>query len=305
MRKKLLQQQIIQQLTSRYRKYYMNTTRDVRQIELFDVTLRDGLQSTPTLYSLSKKKELLDTIISKESPTKIEVGSLVSEKIVPQMKDSLELYKYAVETYKNHQFFLLIPNMNSLENAISNDAAKNISIPSSVSSSFQYKNLHMTIDDTKKMIQTIPQYEDVKYVKVYLSCVHRCPFEGDIPLSAILNEIDYYAKIEHINELCISDTMANLDSSVYMKIIDHISQHHNTDKFSFHFHVEKHNRKNPKHKHLALVLRHASRCNITKYDVSYLPNIGGCVTTLGRNKNGNITYQLLHDILNDFIYHVI
>ena len=37
MRKKLLQQQIIQQLTSRYRKYYMNTTRNVRQIELFDV----------------------------------------------------------------------------------------------------------------------------------------------------------------------------------------------------------------------------------------------------------------------------
>jgi hydroxymethylglutaryl-CoA lyase len=61
-------------------------------LKLFDVTLRDGLQSIPKMYSLIEKKDMLCDIINTHKPAAIEIGSIVSPKILPQMANSIELY---------------------------------------------------------------------------------------------------------------------------------------------------------------------------------------------------------------------
>ena len=110
-------------------------------LKLFDVTLRDGLQSVSKIYSLTEKKEILYNIIIKR-PQAIEIGSIVSPKILPQMNNSLELYQEAQEynaILENPiDLYLLIPNLKGLELASMNNV-NNFSFITSVSDSFQKK----------------------------------------------------------------------------------------------------------------------------------------------------------------------
>ena len=110
-------------------------------LKLFDVTLRDGLQSVSKIYNLTEKKEILRNIILKR-PQAIEIGSLVSSKILPQMNNSLELYQegkeYNAILGNSIDVYLLIPNLKGLELASMNNI-HNFSFITSVSDSFQKK----------------------------------------------------------------------------------------------------------------------------------------------------------------------
>ena len=48
-------------------------------LRLFDVSLRDGLQSVKRIYSLREKIDILNKIIQ-YNPRSIEIGSIVSKK---------------------------------------------------------------------------------------------------------------------------------------------------------------------------------------------------------------------------------
>ena len=61
----------------------------MEQCQLFDVSLRDGLQGLnkeqQNLFTLDKKIELYNKILSEQNPKNIEIGSIVSSKILPIM----------------------------------------------------------------------------------------------------------------------------------------------------------------------------------------------------------------------------
>ena len=76
---------------------------------LFDVSLRDGIQSIKQRYSLSDKKNIFYKIYNKYNPESIEIGSLVSEKIIPQMSGSLDLFK-SVHTICDKDIYMIIPD---------------------------------------------------------------------------------------------------------------------------------------------------------------------------------------------------
>ena len=151
-----------------------------KKIKYFDVSLRDGLQSQNRIYTLNEKKDLLHKIIDIYKPQSIEIGSLVSSKVLPQMDKSIELYKYAESLNKNIDFYLLIPNEKKLQDSIK-DNVKNISLISSFSNSFQLKNIKRSLYDTKKDLlkinNIILQQNHIKNVKLYLSCFNDCPLE--------------------------------------------------------------------------------------------------------------------------------
>lgn len=98
------------------------------ELKLFDVSLLDGLQSLPGILSLTKKKNILHKIINKYNPESIEVGSIVSDKILPQLKDSKELFKHG-ESIGQENMFLLIPSFkNYIKNMTTSDTKINVKI---------------------------------------------------------------------------------------------------------------------------------------------------------------------------------
>lgn len=277
-------------------------------IKFFDVSMRDGLQSLPPTYTLKHKKIMLNRIITTYNPDALEIGSLVSPKIVPQMKDSYELYKYANKYYvhKNNiyipKFYLLVPPTEKHLEMAKNLNIKNISIMSSVSNKFQEKNVRMSLYETKNNIfkavntsKTLENKNQFDNVKVYLSCITQCPISGKIDNDLIVNELYDYLQNDGINEVCIADTCGKMLYSDFIHIIDYlnIDMKYNLDKVSLHLHCND----NLNYYTINNIIKYAIKNKIYKFDVSCL-DAGGCSVTLTNDElHNNLSYERLYKAL--------
>ena len=73
-----------------------------KNIKIFEVGPRDGLQNTPFNVSIENRVKLIDTL-SDTGIKKIECGSFVSEKWVPQMAGSGQLMRSIKKRKKTGQ----------------------------------------------------------------------------------------------------------------------------------------------------------------------------------------------------------
>lgn len=341
-------------------------------IKLFDVSMRDGLQSLSNIYSMKQKKSMLDAIIHKYRPHRMEVGSIVSTSVLPQMNHSVDLYKYAVSKYRNNKnnkfmerdyniikkkiieneyneklnwcvsdynysfpvnnnnnnnnkyksiinqnktdyicesddnaincdFYLLVPPVKRMVEIAINNNIKNISTITSVSNLFQQKNIKMSCNDTKKALNDLIinnpfQFENIK---LYISCITHCPINGKQDNDYIINEILYYSQLNHINELCLSDTCGTMEFTDFKYILDTLSscmKMSDFNKISLHLHVDEKNIKN-----VNKIIDYSLKNDMYNFDVTSFTDIGGCVVTMDKNKNkinGNLTYNQILEPIN-------
>ena len=270
----------------------MNTTIKTC-VKLFDVTLRDGLQTNKRVFSFKEKKNILDSIMKKYNPPDIEVGSIVSEKILPQMRHSVELYHYGREKYPNSNFYLLVPNYKYLEKGMYM-GIRNYSFITSVSESFQLKNTKMSISKTKeelmKMTNILTESKSNGLKKLYISCINECPIDGKINIKHIVNEILHYSNSYNFDNICISDTCGSLTFKNLTNIIEKCVVNGLDPKIlTIHLHIGE----NDKTK-LKLFVDYLEKNGIITYDVSTLEDSGGCSVTIDEGMTRrNLTY---HDL---------
>ena len=159
----------------------------------FDVTLRDGLQALTKeqqqFFIPVQKLILYLKIKLNYNPVNIEIGSIVSEKVLPIFKDTLGLFEIinnnenynrsVNKLYKNSNLYIVVPNKNKLSNVINNKNINYFSFITSVSNSFQMKNTKMSLKDSDSDIYTMLQeLDDNKnrnvspFIKVYVSCIN-------------------------------------------------------------------------------------------------------------------------------------
>ena len=255
-------------------------------LNLFDVSLRDGLQTWKKIPTLDEKKILLKKIVEISNVKKVEVGSIVSKKIYPQFQDSIELYHYTRKKYNHIEPYLLIPNKKMYDIALHNNI-NNMSFITSVSEAFQEKNTKMNLKNTKEdlkyMINNTPGYK-----KLYISCINECPISGIISTNTITKEILDYIKLP-INEICIADTCGTLKKEVLndiLNIIVPIMQLNNIsiNNLSIHLHKNKNIMETQK------IINYCLENYIRNFDVSYIEG-GGCSVTMGNNTTNNLTYE--------------
>ena len=142
--------------TYTFRKFLVNNNlqkiyQNLGKPKPFDVTLRDGLQALSKdeqeNYKTSNKLDLYYNISFNYKPKNIEIGSIVSEKVLPVFKDTLELFE-RVNKNKKQNIFIVIPNQDKLRSVINNNNIKNFSFITSVSNSFQIKNTKMSLEES-------------------------------------------------------------------------------------------------------------------------------------------------------------
>jgi len=276
---------------------------------LTDVSLRDGLQGlsreAEETFTLNKKKDIFHNIIFNYNPKNIEIGSIVNPKLLPIMSDSLHLYDYAVDFIKNvsktdSNVYILVPNEKGFNIGLSH-GVKNFSFLTSVSNSFQQKNVNKSLLETKKELKKIfTTIESVQKIqpsefktKLYISCITDCPLEGKINNDDIIHEIlYYYADFPNINEFCLSDTCGSLKCEDYKYIVDNcIYFGVRPSKISLHLHVNKENIKE-----VNRIVKHSINNYINRFDVSIMES-GGCSLTIQESKLlPNASYELFDSI---------
>ena len=284
-------------------------------IRLFDTSLRDGIQcAIPHLYPLQRKIDIVYDITTQYCPTSIEIGSLVSPKILPIMEDTPILYT-SVHSYLQNRLkqsssesttipdiYVLIPNSNKLIQAI-HQGITNFSFITSVSSSFQLKNTGKSIMHAKKdlencfeLLQKMIPNEDYK-TKLYISCISQCPLEEQIDLSFIVKEIVEYHQRYPLDELCLSDTCGTLEFADFEYIISSIRcLNVPLQKISIHLHINPDRREN-----IQQILWYCFDNGVHQFDVSVL-NEGGCSVTMKNTQiYPNMNYEFFYDCLDKYL----
>tara|TARA_B100000902_G_C27315265_1_gene920919 strand:+ start:3520 stop:4428 length:909 start_codon:yes stop_codon:yes gene_type:complete len=248
-------------------------------INITDVTVRDGLQSYNKNLNARDRSTIVD-YISELGISDIEVGSLVSDKIIPQMSNSIDVFKLCINKNPNLNYHMLVANNNKINDIIDNKI-KHISFITSPSESFNKKNINCSVEDSIKNINNmIDKINYESYIKVYFSCIGGCPYEGEVPLYKIIYTLSQFNKPK-INELCLSDTLGTLK----YEYLDYLLKNMDQDiinKLSIHLHQIQGS--NEWKKIVDLCLEY----DIRSFDTSLL-NLGGCPAAFSKEKkSGNL-----------------
>lgn len=153
-----------------------------------EVGPRDGLQSIRSIMPLSAKKAWIDAEAA-AGVREIEVGSFVSEKLLPQMADTAELVAHAL-TIPGLTVAVLVPNLRGAEAAIAAGAHK-ITVPFSASETHSVKNVrrtHVQMLEEVRAIAALVRGQSQRRPKFEggISTAFGCTYEGVVPAATVI-----------------------------------------------------------------------------------------------------------------------
>lgn len=270
------------------------SNRITKKVFITDVTLRDGLQSFHKNISPQNRFEIGKKIINLGLKN-IEVGSIVSDKIIPQMKDSMEVYQKMYEYNKNVNYHMLISNMKGIKMMMNNNV-NNIAFFTSPSDGFNLKNINKTTNESLKTINLMMnEINNDAYVKGYISCINECPYEGKLELVKMLDTINRLYDMG-MDEICISDTLGTLTEDKLNEILYNLD-YEVLDRLSIHLHQKKND-------NWKSVVDCCLYYDVVSFDTSLL-NLGGCPAAYSSNeKSGNLSlFDLTTYLDNKGYYH--
>lgn len=169
-----------------------------------DEFLRDGLQNEQVVLSVEDKLLFLDAIEA-SGVRRIQLGSFVHPKYVPQMANTDELFERLVP--KNGVVYsALVLNSAGLKRAI-NVGVKHLSISLSASETHSRKNVNKGIDEARAAITpTIENaLEEGIDVRGGIQSALGCGYEGRIDTNKVIEIAQDFARIG-ISEINIADT---------------------------------------------------------------------------------------------------
>lgn len=264
------------------------------KIYIFEMFMRDGLQSLQKKYNIYQKINFLNILID-NGIKNIEFGSTVDKKLLPQMDNSFDLWEYIKTNIDNNEliFTMLITSKKNLLKSIKNNI-QSFGLLCALNDDFSIKNLNKnyfkSIQDMLDQLDLIYSICDIKvvHVRLYLSCF----FSGNSAIikflmNKLINIINQY-KIKPLNlDIVLCDTFGNLDlDNLEGKILLIEEIDRNLIKYiGLHLHKKK----------FLKFIEKALQYQITKFDSSII-EIGGCPFT-GKEHIENINTITLCDYL--------
>ena len=140
---------------------------------------RDAMQGIKEWIPTEVKAQYVQSLLRVGFDT-IDVGSFVSPKAIPQMKDTAELLAKLDLSRTESKLLTIIANVRGAQDAVQFDEVDYLGYPFSISENFQMRNTHKTIEQSIGILQEILNLADQhnKEVVAYLSMGFGNPY-GD------------------------------------------------------------------------------------------------------------------------------
>jgi hydroxymethylglutaryl-CoA lyase len=178
------------------------TDRDVR---VYEVGPRDGLQNEPRPVPLEAKLRFLDRLAD-AGLREIEATSFVSPRAIPQLGDADELMA-RLERRPGVRYPVLVPNARGLERA---EAAgvEAVCVFTAASEAFTAANIGMTIAGSIEAFGPViaRARERGWWTRGYVSTAFGCPFQGEVGEAAVVGVAQQLLELG-VEELSIGDTI--------------------------------------------------------------------------------------------------
>lgn len=243
-------------------------------LQITDVTLRDGLQME-TMIAPEKKLELYE-LLAQCPYDRLEVTSFVHPKWVPQFGDSETFLQKVYAGNPKKELMAFVPNEKGLERMLK------FPIPwasafIAASDTFNQKNINISTDETVDVLKGIVQsaHKNKRKVRIYVSTVFGCPYEGAIPIDKLFRVLDRLTLLG-ADEIALSDTIGVAEPSQVETILKRFLTAFPAQKTAMHFHDT-----------YGLALANVSKAydmGVTHFDGS-TGGIGGCPYAKGATGN--------------------
>jgi hydroxymethylglutaryl-CoA lyase len=154
------------------------------QVSIYEVGPRDGLQNESVTVPLAGKVALIGALVE-AGLKRIEAGSFVSPRWIPQLADSDDLLRQLPRptdvTYSS-----LVPNERGLARALA-AGAREVAVFLSASETHSQKNINRSIAQALDEYRGVVKHALAAGVAVrgYLSVVFGCPYEGAVSLEKV------------------------------------------------------------------------------------------------------------------------
>ena len=206
----------------------------VETISIFEVGPRDGLQNIKNEIPINKKIELIN-ILSTTGIEKIECGSFVSAKWVPQMRGTNEIFEKIIRG-DGVKYTALTPNLKGFENALQAKVDE-VAVFAAASETFSQKNVNCSIDESLARFRDLFKKASEKKVPVrgYVSCIVECPYEGKISPESVLKVASQLLDMG-CYEVSLGDTIGKGTPKTIEELLKVLCSEINQKKLAGHFH---------------------------------------------------------------------
>ncbi|MCL4742226.1 MAG: hydroxymethylglutaryl-CoA lyase [Phycisphaerales bacterium] len=197
------------------------------RVRITDVSPRDGLQNEPHAIPTDDKARLVE-LLTLTGVDEVEVTSFVSPKWVPQLGDASQVFE-AVADLKPPElvFSALVPNDRGAQAALRvNEHAgrrviDKVSVFTAASESFTRKNVNATIAESVERFRPVVALAHGAGLRVrgYVSCIVRCPFEGDIDPARVA-EVAAMLLDAGVDEIDLGDTIGAATPDSLTPVLD-------------------------------------------------------------------------------------
>lgn len=154
----------------------------VTDVTVVEVGPRDGLQSVRETMSTAAKRRWIDALAA-AGLRRIQVGSFVSPRALPQMADCADVVRHAL-AIADVRVSVLVPNLRYAERAFE-AGVHAVTIPVSVSEPHSIANIRKTHDEIVEDVRAIVALRDARYprteVEVGLATAFGCTIQGVVP----------------------------------------------------------------------------------------------------------------------------
>jgi hydroxymethylglutaryl-CoA lyase len=205
-----------------------------KKVKIVEVGPRDGLQAEKTQVPTQTKVELVDRL-SKAGFQKVEATSFVSPKWVPQMADAAEVMS-SISRTGGTIYSVLTPNLRGLKGAIEGRAQEAV-VFGAASEAFSQRNINCSIKESvERFIPVAKAAKDAGLrLRGSISCCFGCPYQEEVPLSAVLDMIERFADLG-CDEIDLADTIGVGTAGQVSNLIEAASKRFAIDRLSGHFH---------------------------------------------------------------------
>jgi len=252
------------------------------QIKIIE-TPRDGMQGIESFIPTQQKIDYINLLLRCGFDT-VEVGSFVSHKNIPQMKDTAEVLEKLDLSVTKSKIAVLVANLKGGKMAAGFDQVDEIFFPFSTSPTFLKKNLNATIKEAEKTVdelQNLCEKNDKKLV-TYLSMGFGDPYGDEWSIELLHIWIDKL-KSKGLSIIPLSDIMGDASPELIAEVFSQLTASFPDIEFGLHLHAlagQAHDK-----------IDAAWQTGIRRFD-TVINGMGGCPMT-GKELVGNLALETL------------
>lgn len=204
------------------------------RVTVVEVGPRDGLQNEAVQIPAAVKIAFVNALAAAGLPV-VEIGAFVSPARVPQMAGTAEVAR-GITRVPGTRYAALVPNLRGLA-AAREAGIDEVAIFAAASETFSQRNIHQTV------AQSLTAYAEVARdaiaqglrVRGYLSTAFGCPFEGDVPVTRVVDLCERLLALG-VYEVAVSDTIGVATPGQVAGMVDAISSRVPRASLALHLH---------------------------------------------------------------------